>query len=101
MLKTVVAKCGRVFVFPCILLISIGMTLACSSLLNVGNEASVFLFLLSVCVKFLSKFERGLQDSDRDDIDVLERKLVNACKNANGKDERFVSSAHYFVILLH
>ena len=48
-------------------------------------------FFLIVCIKFLPKFGDTLSDDDRSTPDKIKEKLLSTCKNARGKDERFVS----------
>ena len=50
-----------------------------------------FFFFLIVCIKFLTKFGDTLSDDDRSTPDKIKEKLLSTCKNARGKDERFVS----------
>lgn len=48
--------------------------------------------LFSVCIQFLSKFERQLKENDvGSNVNKIEIELMKACKSAKGKDERFVS----------
>lgn len=42
-----------------------------------------------VCIKFLTKFEKTLEDTDRKDKDVLTKKLKKACGKAKNKENRF------------
>lgn len=42
-----------------------------------------------VCVKFLTKFEKTLEESDRKDQNVLTEKLKKACRKAKNKENRF------------
>ena len=49
-------------------------------------------FFLTVCIQFLTKFERRLKENGvGSDMDSIEMELMKACKAAKGKDERFVS----------
>jgi len=42
-----------------------------------------------VCIKFLSKFEKTLEDADRSSQDVLTEKLKKACSKAKNRDRKF------------
>lgn len=48
---------------------------------------------VSVCVTFLEKFYQSLKDdnSNFNNADI-EKALVNSCKDAKGKENRFVSN---------
>ena len=43
-----------------------------------------------MCIKFLSKFEKTLEDADRSSQDVLTEKLKKACSKAKNRDRKFV-----------
>lgn len=50
------------------------------------------LSLLTVCLSFLGKFYQSLKDHDvQFTSDAIEKALVKACKDAKGKENRFVS----------
>lgn len=50
-----------------------------------------FFDFIAVCIKVLDKFAETLSDADRKDKEKVENKLKKFCKDAKGKDERFVS----------
>lgn len=62
-----------------------------------------------MCVQFLGKFARRLDENDvGSNVDKIELELMKACKEAKGKDERFVrekkilveEAIHYFFLML-
>ena len=51
----------------------------------------VFLSIYLVCIQFLSKFTSSLKENDiGSSVDKIEIELLKACKEAKGRDERFV-----------
>lgn len=68
-------------------------------------------FFPAVCVQFLTKFSGRLKENDvPSNPDSIEMELLKACKEAKGKDDRFVSDvckywhnyySHLFLVLLY
>lgn len=58
---------------------------------------------ISVCVNVLTKFGETLSNDDRKNKDTMETKLRKFCKDAKGKDERFVciNDSNRFCNLIH
>jgi len=54
-----------------------------------GIEAKLKEGDCEVCIKFLTKFEKSIEDADRKDQNVLTKKLKAACNKAGGKENRF------------
>lgn len=55
---------------------------------------SLFFSFLTVCLSFLGKFYQSLQDDNvQFTSDAIEKALVKVCKDAKGKENRFVSKA--------
>lgn len=53
----------------------------------------MYIFFPAVCVQFLGKFQRHLKEDDiGSNMDSIEIALLKYCKQAKGKDERFVSA---------
>ena len=48
---------------------------------------------MAVCIRFLNNFTKRMKDSgvDSSSSDRVEIEFLQACKEAKGKDERFVS----------
>lgn len=51
----------------------------------------ISIFSFSVCIKFLTKFDKSLTEEERKDQDQMTVKLKKACGKAKNKDNRFVS----------
>lgn len=53
----------------------------------------IFFFTCAVCIGFLNKFSKRLKEKELDpgNQDKSELELRKACREAKGKDERFVS----------
>lgn len=63
----------------------------------------VFPFVSLVCISFLNKYAKSLKEKEVDtsNQDQLEIELLKMCKQAKGKDERFVSPqvlCHFHVV---
>ena len=52
------------------------------------------LHLCTVCIRFLNNFTKRMKESgiDSSSPDRIELEFLKACKEAKGKDERFVST---------
>lgn len=63
-------------------------------LLTVFIEYNIKIYVLLVCVKFLTKFYQRLEDKnvDKSDTEMVEGNLMKFCKETrDSKEERFVS----------
>ena len=69
----------------------------CEGEIRVENTFFVFVFLIIiifvVCIGFLQRFERRLKENGMDSTTQakVELELMKICKEAKGKDDRFVS----------
>ena len=59
------------------------------------------LFLLSVCIKFLTNFASKLTDEDVKSVETIHQKLKAACGKAKNKENRFVSKINIYSIELN
>lgn len=54
----------------------------------------IIICIYTVCIRFLNNFTKRMKDSgiDSSSPDRVEIEFLKACKEAKGKDERFVST---------
>lgn len=59
-----------------------------------GNINLVYLCCILVCIRFLNNFTKRMKESgiDSSSPDHVEIEFLKACREAKGKDERFVSN---------